>query len=86
MNPNYDNPMTESQGFDSPSDCENNEPISVALQNPLGKKPQCIFSPRKLLELVVDELKGKVSLVLANKLNQDHSDKPTVKKIRKGKK
>jgi hypothetical protein len=86
VNPNSDNPVTESQGFDSPNGCEINESMSVSLQTPMVKKSRCIFSPRKSLEQVVDELKGKVSPILANKPNQGHSDKPTVKKIRKGKK
>jgi hypothetical protein len=86
VNPNSDNPVIESQGFDSPNCCEINEPIFSSLQTPLGKKPRCICFPRKSLEQLVDELKGKVSPVITNKLNQDHSDKPTVKKIRKGKK
>jgi hypothetical protein len=39
VNPNYDNPVTESQGFDSHNDCEINEPFFVALQTLLVKKP-----------------------------------------------
>jgi hypothetical protein len=64
VNPNSDNPVTESQGFDSHNDCEINEPISVALQTPLGKKPRCIFTPRKSLEEVVDVLKERFLLLL----------------------
>jgi hypothetical protein len=86
VNPNSDNPVTESQGFDSHNDCEINEPISVALQTPLGKKPRCIFTPRKSLEEVVDVLKEKVSPTPAIELNQGFSDKPTAKKNRKRKK
>jgi hypothetical protein len=86
VNPISDNLVTESPGFNSHIDCEVNESMSVALQTPMVKTSRCIFSPRKSLEQVVDELKGKVSPVLANKPNQGHSDEPTVKKIRKGKK
>jgi hypothetical protein len=60
--------------------------VSVALQNSMGKKPRCIFSPRKSLEQVMDVLKERISPTLAFEPNQGHSDKPTVKKIRKGKK
>jgi hypothetical protein len=86
VNPIFDSPVTESQGFNSPDGCEINESVSIALQTPMVKKSRCIFSPRKSLEQVVDELKGKVSPVLSNEPNQNHSDKPTVKKFRKGKK
>jgi len=54
VNPNYDNTMTKSQGFDLPNEFEINEPYFVALQTPLVKKPRCIFLPRKSLEQVVD--------------------------------
>ena len=78
--------MTDSQGFDSHNDCEINEPISVALQTPLGKKPRCICAPRKSLEEVVDVLKEKVSSDPVNEPNQGFSEKPTAKKIHKRKK
>jgi hypothetical protein len=86
VNPSSDDHVTESQGFNSPNGCEINESVFVALQTPMVKKSRCIFSPRKSLEQVVDELKGRISPVLANEPNQNHSNKPTVKKIRKGKK
>jgi hypothetical protein len=60
VNPNFDSPVTKSQGFISPDGCEINESVSIALQTPMVKKSRCIFSPRKSLEQVVDELKGKV--------------------------
>jgi hypothetical protein len=45
-----------------------------------------MFSPRKSLEHVVGELKGKAFPVLGNEPNQNCNDKPTARKIRKGKK
>jgi hypothetical protein len=59
--------------------------IMLLCKPPLGKKPRCIFTPKKSLEEVVDVLKGKVSPALAIELNQGFSDKPTVKKNRKRK-
>ena len=86
LNPNLDSPVTDSQAFNSLGGCEFNESMSISLQIPMVRKSRCIISPRKLLEQVVDKLKGKVSLVLSNEPNQNHSDKPTVRKICKGKK
>ena len=86
LNPNLDSPGTKSQGFNSPDGCEINESVSIALKTPMVKKSRCMFSPRKLLEQVVGELKGKASLALANEPNHNHNDKPTVRRIRKGKK
>jgi hypothetical protein len=86
VNPNFDSPLTESQGFNSPDGCEINEFVSIALRTHVVKKSQCMFSPRKSLEQVVGELKGKFSPVLANETNHNRNDKPTARKIRKGKK
>jgi hypothetical protein len=69
VSPSFDSPMTETQGFIALDRCEINESVSIALQNPMVKKPNCIFSSRKSLEQVVDELKGKVSPILANEPN-----------------
>jgi hypothetical protein len=78
--------MTKSQGVDSHRDRELTEPNSVAMQNPLGKKPRCNFVPRKSLEEVVDVLKERVSHAPSIELTQGLNDKPTVKKNRKKKK
>jgi hypothetical protein len=86
VNPNPDNPVTESQGFDSHRDRELTEPIYVAMQNPLGKKPRYNFVPKKSLEEVVDVLKERVSPTPAIEPTQGLIDKPTVKKNRKKKK
>jgi hypothetical protein len=86
INPNPCNPMTESQGVDSHRDRELIEPISVAMQNPLGKKPRYNFVPKKSLEEVVDVLKERVSPAPAIEPTQGLHDKPTVKKNRKKKK
>jgi hypothetical protein len=86
VNPNSDNPVTQSQDFDSHNDCEINELVYVPMQTPLGKKPRCIFSPRKSLEQVVDVLKERISPTPAIEPNQGFSDKPTIKKNRKSKK
>ena len=81
-----DSPKQESQCFNSPDGCEFNESMSIALETPIVKELPCIFSPRKLLEQVVGELKGKFSHVLSIEPNQGHSDKPIVNKLRKCKK
>jgi hypothetical protein len=60
--------------------------MSIVLKAPMVEKSPCIFSPKKSLEQVVGELKGKASHVLANEPNQNHNDKPTVRKFRKGNK
>jgi hypothetical protein len=86
VNPSLDSPMTEIQGFNSPDDCEITKSVSIVLKTPMVKKSRCILSPRKSLEQVVEELKGKVPPVLFNEPNQNHNDKPTVRKICKGKK
>jgi hypothetical protein len=49
------------------------------------KKIPFMFLPRKSLEHIVGELKGKASLVPKNEPNLNNNDKPVVKKIRKGK-
>ena len=86
VNPNLDSLEQESQGFNSPDGCEINESVSIALKTPVVKKSRCMFSPIKSLEYVVGELKGKSSPVLVNEPNQNHNDKPIVRKIHKGKK
>jgi hypothetical protein len=86
VNPISDNPVTESQGFDSHNDCEIIEPIYVPMQTPIGKKPRCVFFPRKSLEQVVDVLKERIYPTHAIESNQGFSDKPTVKKNRNSKK
>jgi hypothetical protein len=86
VNPNLDRPVTESQVFNSPDGSEFNEPTSIVVETPVVKKLPCMFSPRKSLEQVVGELKGKVSPVPTNEPNLNNNDKPVVKKIRKGKK
>jgi hypothetical protein len=78
--------VTRSQGFNSHNDCEINESMYVSLQTPMGKKPRCIFFPRKSLEQVVDVLKERISPTPAIEPNQRFSDKPTIKKNRKSKK
>jgi hypothetical protein len=69
VNPNLDSPVTESQVFNSPDGCEFNESVSIVLETPVVKKLPCMFSPRKSLEQVVGELKGKASPVLTNEPN-----------------
>jgi hypothetical protein len=70
LNPNPCNPMTESQGVDSHRDRELTEPNYVAMQTPLGEKPQYYFTSRKSLEEVVDVLKEKASPAPAIESNQ----------------
>jgi hypothetical protein len=69
VNPNLDIPGTESQGFNSPDGCEINEFVYVVLQTTMVMKSRCILSPRKSLEQVVEELKGKVSPILSSEPN-----------------
>jgi hypothetical protein len=61
--------MTKSQGFNSPDGCEFNESVSISLETLVVKELPCMFSPRKSLEQVVGELKGKYSPVLTNESN-----------------
>jgi hypothetical protein len=49
------------------------------------RKYHLCFSPRKSLEQIIDEFKGKISPVPMNEPNLNSNDKPVVKKIRKGK-
>jgi hypothetical protein len=86
VNPILDRPVTESQVFNSPDGSKFNEPTSIVVETPVVKKLPCRFSPRKYLEQVVGELKGKVSPVPTNEPNLNSNDKPVAKKIRKGKK
>jgi hypothetical protein len=86
VNLNCDSPVTEIQGFIPPDGYEINESVSISLQNPIFKKSLCIFSSSKSLEQVVGELKGKYSPILASEPNMNNSDKPTIRKFRKGKK
>lgn len=83
VNPSFDSPVIESQGFNSPDGCEINDSMSIALKTPMVKKPQCIFSPKKSLERVMDVLKVRIYPTRAFDPNQGHSDKPAAKKIRK---
>ena len=69
--------------FNSPDGYEINESISIASKTPMVKKSRCMFSPKKSLEEVEGELKGKYPPVLPNEPNQNHNDKPTVREIRK---
>jgi hypothetical protein len=64
INPSFDSLVTESQGFNSPDGYEINESVSISLKTPMVKKSRCIFSSRKSLEQVVDELKGKFAMFL----------------------
>jgi hypothetical protein len=80
INPNPCDPMTEIQCFNSHNDCELIEPNYVSMQNPLSKKPQYNFVPRKLLEEVVDVLKERVSPTPAIDPTRGFHEKPTVKK------
>jgi hypothetical protein len=50
VNPSFDSPVTESQGFNSPDGCEINESVSIVLKTPMVKKSRCMFSSRKSLE------------------------------------
>jgi hypothetical protein len=86
VNPIFDSLVTESRAFIPLDGYKINESVSITLQTPMVKKSRCIFSSKKSLEHLVDELKGNVSPVLANEPNQNHSDKPIVRKFRKGKK
>jgi hypothetical protein len=61
-------------------------PFLLSMQNPLGKKPQYNFVPKKSLEEVVDVLKERVYPSPTIDLTQGLHDKPTVKKNRKKKK
>jgi hypothetical protein len=38
VNPSFDSPMTESQGFNSPNGCEFNEYVSITLKTHVVKK------------------------------------------------
>jgi hypothetical protein len=78
--------VTESQVFNSPKGSEFNELVSIVLETPVVNKIPCMFSPRKSLEQVVSELKGKSSPVPMNEPNLNNSDKPFIKKVHKGKK
>jgi hypothetical protein len=86
INPYPCNPMTKIQCVDSHKYCELTKPISVAMQNPLGKKPRYNFVPRKLLEEVVDVLKERVSPAPTIETTQGFHEKPIVKKNHKKKK
>jgi hypothetical protein len=86
VNPNLDRPVTESQVFNSLDGSEFNEPTSIVDETPVDKKLPCMFSPRKYLEQVIGELKGKYPPVPMNESNLNNNDKPVVKKFRKGKK
>jgi hypothetical protein len=63
VNPDLDRPVTESQVFNSPDSSEFNEPTSIVDETPVDKKLPCRFSPRRSLEQIIDELKGKVASV-----------------------
>jgi hypothetical protein len=86
VNPNLYNPVTERQVFNSPEGSEFNEPTSIVVETPVVKKLQCMFSPKKYLEQVIGELKGKLSPVPLNEPNLNNNHEPVVKKVSKGKK
>jgi len=50
VNPGFDSPVTESQGFNSHDGCEINESMFISLKTPMVRKSQCMFSSRKSLE------------------------------------
>jgi hypothetical protein len=78
--------VVESQVFNSLDGSELNESSSIVDKIPVDKKFPCIFSPRKSLEQVIGELKGKDHHMPMNKPNLNNNDKTVVKKFRKGKK
>jgi hypothetical protein len=86
VNTNHDNPVTESQGFDSHRDHDLTKTIYVSMQNPLGEKPRYNFVPKKSLEEVVDVLKERVSPAPSIEPTQGLIDEPTIKKNHKKKK
>jgi hypothetical protein len=86
VNPDLDKPVTESEVFNSLDGSELNEPASIVDETPVDKKLLYIFSPRKSLEQVIGELKGKDHPMPMNESNLNNNDKPVVKKFCKGKK
>ena len=78
--------MTEIQVFNSLDGYDFNEPTSIVDETPVDKKLPSMFSPKKSLEKVIAELKGKYHPVPMNKSNLNNNDKPVVKKMHKGKK
>jgi hypothetical protein len=86
VNPNLDRPMTESQAFNSLDGSEVNEPTSIVDETIVDKKFPCMFSPRKSLEQVISELKGKYHPMPINESNLNNNGKLVVKKFCKGKK
>jgi hypothetical protein len=75
VNPNLDRPVTESRVFNSLDGSELNEPTSIVDETHVDKKLPCIFSPRKYLEQVIGELKGKDHPMPMNESNLNNNDK-----------
>jgi hypothetical protein len=74
------NPTIENLCVDPQEDHATTDQTSVAIQNPLGKKPRCDFMPRKSLEEVLDVLKDRVSTVPIHEPTQVVLNKSIVKK------
>jgi hypothetical protein len=86
VNPNLDRPVTESQVVNSLDSLEFIELVFVFDETPVDKELPCFFSPKRSLEQVITELKGKDHHVLMKKSNLNNNDKPVVKNLCKGKK
>jgi hypothetical protein len=78
--------VIERQVFNSLDGSELNESSSIVDETPMDKKFPCIFSPKKSLEQVIGELKGKDHPIPMNEYNLNDNDNPVVKKFCKGKK
>jgi hypothetical protein len=78
--------VTEGQDFNSLDGSEFNEPTSIVDETHVDKKLLCMFSSRRYLEQVIDELKGEYHSMPMNKSNLNNNKKLVVKKFRKGKK